>query len=68
MSYLGNANAKCPYYHHESRKQITCEGCGCFEIVHKFKNEKEKMRFEIKNCYNYPNECQIARANDKKYE
>ena len=68
-SGIGTTHTKCPFFVRESELQITCEGViENADTASKFATEKEKIRYQVKQCFRYPNECPVAKMNERKYE
>lgn len=68
MKETGYVKTKCPFYERESKFSITCEGTDESNRVSiKFNSEREKIEHQAKECYRYPNECEIAKMCKKKY-
>ena len=68
-SGIGGANTKCPFFIRESELQITCEGIiQEANTINKFPTEKQKIEFQVQQCFKYPNECPLARLNEEKYK
>ncbi len=70
-NYRGGVKAICPYYQHESKYTITCEGI--FENSQqqvKFSTKADKMRHvsEVCSSFGYSRFCPVARMLEKKYE
>lgn len=61
-------NAKCPFFQSEYTKSITCEGIiDQTSNIIKFSSESQKNEYVTSNCFQYPNECQLCAAVEKKY-
>jgi hypothetical protein len=62
------ADIKCPYFTSEAESIIRCEGpeMGTKNIM-RFPDEKSKLLYMEKHCTEYPNNCNICIAAEKKY-
>ena len=50
--YTGGVNSICPFYEHEARLSITCEGmCGELSGIRKFQDEGRKKAWQEKFCF-----------------
>lgn len=70
-NYNGGATAKCPYYQHESRLAVSCEGILDDTIIQiRFANESDKEDHVKLICssYNYLCQCPIARMLENEYK
>ena len=70
-NYRGGVKAICPYYQHESKYTITCEGI--FENSQqqvKFSTKEDKVKHVLQVCssFGYSRLCPVARMLEKKYE
>ena len=67
---VGDGSAVCPFYHHESRLGIVCEGLidGTVDMI-RFQTEEEKERFRRMRCesFEYEQRCLIAMILVEKY-
>lgn len=71
--YFSNTNAmvtaKCPYFIAETAHTLSCEGiCEDSKNMIQFRRERDKDNYIIKYCQNYPNQCVLCIATDKRYE
>lgn len=59
----------CPYFTSETDRSISCEGCEMgVKNTMRFESKETKFDYIKRYCYNYPNECHVCKAADKKYE
>lgn len=62
-------NAKCPYFERESKFSVTCEGIyKNTTIKTEFESEDDKIKFEERECFRYPNECIVQKIKNKIYD
>lgn len=69
-----DADIICPYFINlkegkKVKQYITCEGVegSCYNTMRFIKSE-DRAAYIRKFCVNYPNNCPIAQANEKKYK
>ena len=69
-NYAGGATAVCPFYQHESRYTVTCEGLydDCVQQV-KFNEAADKTAYVAHVCssFSYRRMCPIARLLEEKW-
>lgn len=66
----GGARAICPFFQHDSRYEITCEGIHDDDQLQiKFQTEKHKENHlrQVCSTFQYRTYCPIARMLDEKY-
>ena len=69
--YTGGVNTVCPFYRHESRYQVTCEGLTQGAATQlRFEEEAGKKRYMEERCarFDYERRCPLAGLLMKKYE
>lgn len=62
------ADIKCPYFTSETDRSLSCEGCEMgVKNTMRFENIEAKLDYIERFCFNYPNECHICIAAERKY-
>ena len=70
-NYTGGSSAVCPFYQHESKYEITCEGINEQSVQQtKFSSEdcKDKHVRHVCSSFYYMERCPIARMLSEKYK
>lgn len=70
-NYKQDIEVVCPYYLNSKNRggtyNITCEGYSNCTNCMRFKTREQMDSFTDRFCNKYPNDCWLAKSNDKKY-
>lgn len=59
--HMVHKDAICPFYHHEDKQVIYCDGIVPDSVIHlAFANNTDAKAYKVKYCRNCYNECLIS--------
>ena len=69
MKYTISKSAVCPFYLHESRQLICCEGVGEGNVIHvAFANATDAKNYKVRMCRHNYRKCAVHKMLEGKYE